>query len=200
VHASEQERPDVKRKRQDWEECLPGLDLDRLVFLDECGINTLMARLHGRCPQGKRLVDSSPAARWQTTTLLSAVRLEGVIAPLMMPGSINGESFAGYIEQFLVGELRSGDIVIMDNLPSHKSQRVSDAIERAGCSLVYLPPYSPDFNPIENMWSKVKACLRKAGARTFEALVGAVEKALLAVTPEDCDGYFEHCGYGEIAT
>lgn len=190
----------MKTQREIWEACLPGLDLSRLVFLDECGINTLMARFLGRCPQGKRLVASSPAAYWQTTTLVSAVRLDGVIAPMMLPASINGDSFAGYVEQFLVCELTRGDIVIMDNLPSHKSQRVTDAIEGAGCTLVYLPPYSPDFNPIENMWSKVKACLRKAGARTFEALVDAVRDALLAVTPEDCNGYFEHCGYGEIAT
>jgi len=198
----------VKTQREIWEQCLPGLDLSRLVFLDECGINTLMARLRGRdstelaevCPRGKRLVASSPAAFWQTTTLLSAVRLDGVIAPLMLPGSINGDWFAGYVERLLVGELSPGDIVIMDNLPSHKSQRVTDAIEGAGCMLVYLPPYSPDFNPIEKMWSKVKASLRKAGSRTFEALVQAVREALLAVTPEDCDGYFEHCGYGETAT
>lgn len=190
----------MKTMREIWEYCLPGLDLSRLVFLDECGINTLMARLVGRCPAGERLVDSSPAAYWQTTTLVSAVRLDGVIAPMMLPGAINGESFAGYVEQFLVRELTAGDIVIMDNLPSHKSQRVIDAIEGAGCILVYLPPYSPDFNPIENMWSKVKACLRKTGARTYEALVDAVRDALLAVTPEDCDGFFEHCGYCEIAT
>jgi transposase len=186
--------------REIWEACLPGLDLTRLVFLDECGINTLMARFLGRCPQGKRLVALSPAAYWQTTTLVSAVRLDGVIAPMMLSGSINGDSFAGYVEQFLVSELKPGDIVIMDNLPSHKSQRVGDAIAAAGCTLVYLPPYSPDFNPIENMWSKVKAYLRKVGARTFETLVDAVRDALLAVTPEDCDGFFEHCGYFETAT
>lgn len=190
----------MKTQREIWERCLPGLDLSRLVFLDECGINTLMARLRGRCAQGKRLVDSSPAAYWQTTTLVSAVRLDGVIAPMMLTGAMNGDSFAGYVEQCLVTELTLGDIVIMDNLPSHKSPRVTDAIEGAGCTLVYLPPYSPDFNPIENMWSKVKALLRKEGARTFKALVDAVRGALLSVTPEDCDGYFEHCGYVETAT
>lgn len=190
----------MRRERADWADSLPGLDLDRLVFLDECGINTQMARLHGRCRQGTRLVDSSPAASWKTVTLLSAVRLAGVTAPMMVPGAINGESFAGYVEQFLVRELKPGDIVVMDNLPSHKSRRVSDAVEGAGCSLVYLPPYSPDLNPIENMWSKVKSCLRKAGARTYESLIDAVRDALLEVTPADCDGYFEHCGYAETAT
>lgn len=190
----------MKTQREIWEHCLPGLNLDRLVFLDECGINTLMARFRGRCPQGKRLVDSSPAASWETTTLLSAVRLEGAIAPLIISGAVDGEYFAGYVEQFLVWELKRGDIVIMDNLPSHKSQRVTDAIEGAGCTLVYLPPYSPDFNPIENMWSKVKACLRKARARTYDALVDAVRDALLAVTCEDCAGFFEHCGYDGIPT
>ena len=180
----------MKSKRDDWENCLPGLDLDRLVFLDECGINTLMARLHGRCPQGKRLVDSSPAACWKTTTLLSAVRLDGVIAPMMLPGAINGESFAGYIEQFLVSELKPGDIVIMDNLPSHKSQRVSDAIEGAGCTLVYLPPYSPDFNPIEPMWSKIKQVLRSHAPRTEEDLLQAAQTAFNSISTSDCKGFF----------
>lgn len=200
MNASEQERPDVKLQREIWEHCLPGLDLDRLVFLDECGINTLMARLCGRCPQGKRLVDSLPVASWETTTLLSAVRLDGVIAPLVFSGALDAEYFDNYVEQFLAPELNRGDIVIMDNARPHKSQRVTEAIEGVGCTLVYLPPYSPDFNPIENMWSKVKACLRKACARTWDALVDAVRDALLAVTPEDCDGFFEHCGYDGSAT
>lgn len=190
----------MRTRREIWEACLPGLDLSRLVFLDESGINTLMARLLGRCPRGQRLVAPSPAGYWQTTTLVSGLRLDGVVAPMVLAGPIDGDSFAGYVEQFLVPELTRGDIVVMDNLPSHKSQRVTDAIEGAGCTLAYLPPYSPDFNPIENMWSKVKACLRKAGARTFEALIDAVRDALSAVTPEDCDGYFENCGYGETAT
>jgi len=201
-HASEQDRPDVKRKREDWEQCqcLPGVDFEKFVFLDECGINTAMARRYGRSPQGERLVDSAPAGQWQSNTLLSAMRLTGVVAPMVLDGPINGESFATYIEQSLVPELEPGDIVVMDNLPAHKSQRVTQAIEGAGCSLVYLPPYSPDFNPIENMWSKVKAWLRKAAARTFGGIVDAVAEALLAVTPDDCQGYFGHCGYDATPT
>jgi transposase len=190
----------VRARREIWERCLPGLDLGRLVFLDECGVNTLMARPRGRCPRGERLVASSPAARRQTTTLVSAVRLDGPVAPMMLPGAVNGDAFAGYVERWLVGELSPGDVVVMDNLPSHKGRRVADAIAVAGCTLVFLPPYSPDLNPIENMWSKVKAGLRAAGARTFDALVQAAADALRTVTPEDCDGYFEHCGYCEIAT
>jgi transposase len=185
----------VKRQREDWEQCLPGLDLEKLVFLDESGINTAMARRYGRCAQSQRLVDSVPAGQWQSNTLLAAVRLDGVVAPMVLDGPVNGDSFAGYIEQSLVPELAAGDVVIMDNLPAHKSQRVTQAIEGAGCTLVYLPPYSPDLNPIENMWSKVKASLRQAAARTFDTVVDAVGAALLAVTPDDCDGYFCHCGY-----
>ena len=200
MHASEQDRPDVKRQREIWEQCLPGLNLEKLVFLDESGITTAMARRYGRCSQGKRLVDSAPAGHWQNNTLLAAVRLDGVVAPMVLDGPINGESFAGYIEQSLVPELAAGDIVIMDNLPAHKSQRITQAIEGAGCTLAYLPPYSPDFNPIENMWSKVKASLRNAAARTFDTVVDAVRDALLAVTPDDCDGYFCHCGYDATPT
>jgi transposase len=184
----------VKRKRDDWEQSLPGLDLEKLVFLDESGINTIMGRRYGRCLQGKRLVDASPAGQWKSNTLLAAIRLDGVVAPMVLDGPVNGESFAIYIEESLVPELEAGDIVIMDNLPAHKSQRVTQAIERVGCSLVYLPPYSPDFNPIENMWSKVKASLRKAAARTFDSMVQAVGEALRDVTLDDCQGYFGHCG------
>ena len=119
---------------------------------------------------------------------------------MVLDGPVNAEAFAGYIEQCLVPELESGDIVIMDNLPAHKSLRVTQAIEAVGCLLVYLPPYSPDLNPIENMWSKVKALLRKAAARSFENVVDAVGQALLAVTTSDCQGYFSHCGYYATST
>lgn len=182
-------------RREAWAQCLPGLDPDRLVFLDESGINTVMARRCGRCARNERLVDSAPAGQWRSNTLLAAVRLDGVVAPIVFDGPIDGESFASYVEQALVPALEPGDIVIMDNLPAHKGPRVARAIEGAGCSLAYLPPYSPDFNPVENMWSKVKASLRKTAARTFDGIIDGVAKALRAVTLEDCQGYFDHCGY-----
>jgi transposase len=190
----------VKQKREHWEECLPGLDLDRLVFFDESGVNTLMARTRGRTLEGKRLVDSAPAGRYETLTLMSAVRLDGVVAPMLLDGPVNAETFAGYVEDCLTPALDSGDILIMDNLPAHKSMRVAKAVEDAGCVLVYLPPYSPDLNPIENMWSKVKAGLRKTAARTFDAVVEGVKEALRSITLEDCDGYFEHCGYADTSS
>lgn len=190
----------MQQEREDWEECLPGLDLNKLVFFDESGVNTLMARTRGRCPQGKRLVDSAPAGCYATLTLMSAIRLDGVVAPMLLDGPVNAETFAGYVEDYLVPALEPDDILIMDNLPAHRSLRITQAVEGAGCKLVYLPPYSPDLNPIENMWSKVKASLRKTAARTFDAVVAGVKDALNAITLEDCDGYFEHCGYGDTAT
>ena len=190
----------MKRRREDWEQCLPGLDLERLVFFDESGVNTLMARLYGRCPRGRRLVDSVPAGYYRTYTLMSAIRLDGVVAPMLLDGPVNGQTFAGYVEQCLVPQLRPGDILILDNLPAHKSERVTRAVEAAACSLVYLPPYSPDYSPIENMWWKVKAILQRLKARTFDALVDATAEALDSITPDDCEGYFHHCGYGDTAS
>jgi transposase len=182
-------------RRHDWEQSLPGVDVGMLLFLDESAVNTAMVRNRGRCPRGERLVDSAPAGLWQTSTLVAAIGLDGVVAPMVVNGPFNGESFAQYVESSLVPELEPGMIVVMDNLPVHKSKRVADAIAAAGCTLVFLPPYSPDYNPIENMWSKVKALLRAAAARTFQAVVDATGDALRAITPEDCDGYFRHCGY-----
>ena len=133
-------------------------------------------------------------------TLMSAIRLDGVVAPMLLDGPVNAETFAGYVEHCLAPALEPGDILIMDNLPAHKSMRITQAVENAGCTLAYLPPYSPDLNPIENMWSKVKAILRKIAARSFEALIDGVDEALRAITLEDCDGYFEHCGYGDTSS
>jgi transposase len=176
---------------------MPGLDLDKLVFFDEIGVNTKMVRLHGRCPQSQRLIDFAPAGHYSNSTLMSGMRLDGIVAPMLLDGPVNGEAFAGYVEQCLAPALEPGDILIIDNLPAHKSARVTAAIEGAGCVLVYLPPYSPDFNPIENMWSKVKASVRAAAARTLDAVVNAVSVALHSVTQSDREGYFSHCGYGD---
>ena len=160
----------------------------------------MMARLRGRCLKGQRLVDSAPAGRYATLTLMSAIRLEGVVAPMLLDGPVNAETFAGYVENCLAPALEPGDILMMDNLAAHKSARITQAVEDAGCRLVYLPPYSPDLNPIENMWSKVKAGMRKTAARTFDAVVDAVKEALRGISLDDCQGYFEHCGYGDIPT
>ena len=171
------------------------MDVEKLIFLDESAVTTAMVRGSGRCPRGERLVAPAPAGLWQTSTLVAAVGLDGVVAPMVIDGPLNGASFAQYVETELVPALEPGTIVVMDNLPVHKSQRVADAIAAAGCALVFLPPYSPGYNPIELVWSKVKALLRAAAARTFEAVVEATGVALRAVTPADCDGYFRHCGY-----
>ena len=176
------------------------IDPDRFVFLDESNAKTTMTRRYGRAPRGERVVDHVPAGEYHSTTILGALRSDGTVAAMVYEG---GTDVAG-METFAGTELRRivrpGDIVVMDNLSAHKDPSVIGAIERAGATVWHLPPYSPDFNPIENMWPKVKAWLRKAGARTFDALVDAVRHALLAVTPEDCEGYFEHCGYGDTST
>jgi len=176
------------------------VDVEKLVFLDESAVNTAMVRGRGRCPRGERLVAPAPAGLWQTSTLVAAVGLDGVVAPMVIDGPLNGASFAQYVERSLVPALEPGTIIVMDNLPVHKSARVADAIAAAGCTLVFLPPYSPDYNPIELVWSKVKTLLRAAAARTFEAVVDAAGVALRAITPADCDGYFRHCGYDALAS
>jgi transposase len=189
----------VTARRHDWEQSLPGLDVEDLIFLDESAVNTAMVRARGRCARGERLVTSAPAGLWQTSTLVAAVALDdGVVAPMVIDGPLNGESFAQYVESTLAPALRPGRIVVMDNLPVHKGKRVADAIAACGCTLVFLPPYSPDLNPIEHVWSKVKALLRAAAARTFDAVVAAAGDALRAITPADCDGYFSHCGYDAL--
>jgi len=154
-----------------------------------------MTRLGGRCPVGERLVSSTPCGHWQTTTVISAVRLKGPMAPAVFDGPTDQAVFTAYVEQNLVRELRAGDIVVMDNLSAHKAPAIRQMIEAAGASLLYLPPYSPDFNPIENLWSKLKQFLRKAAARTFETLCDAIAAGLQTITTEDCKGFFQNCGY-----
>ena len=195
LHAAEQEREDVKEKRKVWKAFQQDFDPEKLIFLDECGVNTGMTRLYGRAPKNQRVIDFVPDTRFCSTTVLSSIRLEGTIVPCVFEGALNGKIFVSYIEQFLAPTLKEGDIVIMDNLSSHKVKGVAEAIEKAGAKILYLPPYSPDLNPIEMMWSKVKALLRKAKVRAKEHLSSAIADALRSVALSDIYGWFKHDGY-----
>lgn len=158
-----------------------------------------MTRLYGRSAVGERCVDPTPHGHWKTMTLLSAMRLDGVMrdATAVYDGPMNRETFVAYVEHCLTPTLRPGDVVVMDNLPSHKDAAVRDLIEKAGASLWYLPAYSPDLNPIEKLWSKVKAWLRRVMARTYDGVVAAIADALRAADPGECAAYFRACGYGQ---
>ncbi len=154
-----------------------------------------MARTHGRAPRGERLRSPVPHGHWKTTTFVAGLRNSGMVAPMVLDGPINGVAFQAYVEQVLVPDLRPGDIVVMDNLGSHKGAGVRAAIEAAGASLLYLPPYSPDFNPIENAFAKLKAMLRKAAARTVESLWNTIGRLINAFSPSECANYFAAAGY-----
>jgi transposase len=173
----------------------PKLDITRLVFLDETWATTNMARTHGRAPRGQRLTAPVPYGHWHTTTFLCGLRHNGLVAPLVLDGAINGASFLAYVEQMLTPTLRPGDIVVLDNLSSHKIAGVRQAIERCGARLLYLPPYSPDLNPIELVFSKLKRLLRSIAARTVEALWRAIGRLLQVFRPDECSRLFRHCGY-----
>jgi transposase len=165
------------------------------VFVDETWASTNMARTHGRAPRGERLRAAVPHGHWKTTTVVAGLRNSGMVAPMVLDGPINGVAFQAYVDQVLAPELRPGDIVVMDNLGSHKGAGVRAAIEAAGASLLYLPPYSPDFNPIENAFAKLKALLRKAAARTVEGLWATIGRIAGALTPAECANYFAAAGY-----
>ena len=194
-HAAEQQRPDVHARRRAWFDGQSDLDPDKLIFIDETGANTKMARLRGWAPRGERCRAAIPHGHWKTTTFTAGLRLDGLSAPMLLDGPMHGAAFLAYVEQVLVPELSPGDIVVMDNLPAHKVTGVRQAIEAAGARLLYLPPYSPDFNPIEMAFSKLKALLRKAAARTVEDLWDAIAKTLDAFTPTECINYFAAAGY-----
>jgi transposase len=195
LHASEQDRPDVARRRAQWKHYQGKLDPSRLVFIDETWAKTNMTRSHGRAPRGKRLVAKVPHGRWQTLTFLAALRCDRIDAPCVIDGPINGESFLAYIEQVLVPKLKPGDIVIIDNLGSHKGKAVRRAIRSAGAKLFFLPPYSPDLNPIEQVFAKLKILLRKAAERTVEATWRRIGVLLDCFTPTECANYFANAGY-----
>jgi transposase len=168
---------------------------DRLVFVDESGASTQMTRRYGRSPVGQRLVCPVPQGHYQTTTMIAAVRLKGPQAPWLFDGAVDGELFLAWVQQGLVPVLQQDDVVILDNLATHKVAGVREAIEAAGARLEYLPPYSPDFNPIENLWSKVKQGLKSREPRTARQLFTAAGAAFATVTSEDCRGFFLHAGY-----
>ena len=165
------------------------------MFLDESGAKTNMTRLRGRAPRGERVHDHAPGGHWCTTTMISSVRLDGTTACMTVDGATTAEVFRAYVESVLVPTLKQGDVVIMDNLSPHKDSGTIGLIEQAGARVLFLPAYSPDLNPIEKMWSKVKEWLRATKARTQEALWDAIACALAAVTPEDAMGWFASCGY-----
>ena len=196
MRASEQERPDVVAGRQFWRERTAGIDPRRFVFVDETGAKTNMARLRGRCEGGKRLPAGAPHGHWCSTTLIGSVRLDGSTESMVIESATDREVFTAYVREILVPALKPGDIVVMDNLSSHKIPAIAEIIQAARAEVWYLPPYSPDFNPIEQMWSKIKAYLRKAAARTSQALLHAIGDALNRVSASDACGWIQNCGYG----
>jgi transposase len=193
--AVEQSRQDVIEARRQWAAEQLELDSERIVFIDETWAKTNMTRTYGRSQRGSRLRAKVPYARWETTTFLGAMRSTGFVAPLCVEGAVNGEIFSGWVEQHLAQTLRPGDVVVMDNLSSHKMRRVVQAIEQVGAEVRYLPPYSPDLNPIEPCWSKIKTALRSAAARTLDALNDTLPAVLNTLTAQEAQGWFRHCGY-----
>jgi|TARA_Y100000031_G_C8155229_1_gene354269 transposase len=185
----------VRAARQAWFEEQVDLDPRRLVFIDETGASTKMARLRGRAPRGERCRAAVPHGHWKTTTFTAGLRLGGLVAPMVLDGPMNGDAFHAYVEQVLVPELNMGDVVIMDNLPAHKVGGIRTMIEDAGARLLYLPPYSPDFNPIEMAFSKLKAMLRKASARTINELWHVIAEGIEKFPAEECQNYFAAAGY-----
>jgi transposase len=171
------------------------IDPEQLVFVDEMGTHTSLSPIYAYSPKGQRAYCSVPRNRGPNTTLLSCMSVEGMGASLVVQGATNREVFEAYVERVLLPKLRPGQVVVMDNLTAHKGERVRELIEERGCELLYLPPYSPDFNPIEEAFSKIKAVLRKVEARTREGLVEAMGIAISAVSAHDARGFFEHCGY-----
>ena len=185
----------MARRRQAWFEAQPDLDPEKLVFIDETGASTKLVRRYGRSPRGIRCRASVPHGHWKTTTFVGALRLQGMTAPMILDGAMHGAAFLAYVEQVLVPTLKPGDIVVMDNLPAHKPSAVRQAIEKAGAELRFLPPYSPDFNPIEMAFSKFKAFLKGIAARSVDDLWDAIAQAVEIFTEYECRNYFTAAGY-----
>jgi transposase len=193
LHASQQDRPDVQKKRRSFRRKVSQIEPKCLVFVDETGVTTAMTPTYARSPRGERAVDTAPAS-WESVTMIAALGLDGVRAPLAFPGATDTAAFQTYVEQVLVPALHAGDVVVLDNLKPHLAAGVAAAIEGAGASVLQLPPYSPDYTPIEEMFSKVKQLLRRLGARAKAELYDALGEALRRVAPEDILGWFQHAG------
>ena len=183
-------------KRARWaEEIVPSITTDRFWFIDECGVNTDMIRRYGRSVGGTRVSDHAPMNTPKSTTILSAVRSDGTTAGTHFEGAVNGEMFLAYLREHLTPLPEEGDVVVMDNLSSHRMKGVAETILSAGAVPLYLPPYSPDLNPVEHVWSKIKAFIRKLRPRTVEVLSATIDLAFTQITGKDCDGWFSNCGY-----
>lgn len=185
----------MARRREAWFNAQPDLDPELLIFVDESGASTKMARLRGRALRGERCRAAIPHGHWKTTTFTGALTLTGMTAPMVLDGPMNGAAFLAYVEQLLAPTLRPGQVVVMDNLPAHKVAGVRTVIEATGARLRLLPPYSPDFNPIELAFAKLKAILRRAAARTIPELWDTIADALPQFSPAECANYFTACGY-----
>lgn len=192
-------RPDVAQAREAWRAEQLGAVPGRLVFLDETWASTNMTPTRGRSPIGQRCIGQAPYGHWKTTTFVCALRATGLIAPLVLDGPMNGPAFRAWVQQALVPELQPGDIVVLDNLGAHKVAGIAEAIHAAGAQLRYLPPYSPDYNPIEQVFAKLKTLLRKAAKRTVDALWSAMGDLMDCFTPDECARYIRHAGYGRSA-
>ena len=186
--------------RRQWRDTQPLRDVRQYVFLDECGVTTDLLRRYGRSPRGTRLQDHTPCGHWQTHTVVLGLRLDGLTAPAVFDGPIDNPTFRAYVEQVLVPTLRRGDVVVLDNLVVHKQPEIRAAIEGTGAELRFLPPYSPDFNPIEQAFAKLKAFLRAARPRSFDQVCALIASAINRFTPTECANYVRHSGYRVVAT
>jgi transposase len=201
TRAAEQDRPDVRAERERWAaEVVPNIDPERAVFVDETAANTKQDRTHGYAPRGEPVVGRVPHGHDKSLTFTAALRADGLMAAQVLDGPMNGERFLAYVRGVLVPTLRAGDVVVMDNLPCHKRAGVRDAIEGAGCRLMYLPAYSPDFNPIEMAFAKLKRVLRTDAHRTVPQLVVGLRAARTVFRSDECRNYIRHSGYGRPAT
>jgi len=195
LHAQEQDTEEGRKQRQEFLQAIGQIAPKDLIFLDESGVTTQMTRLWGRAPRGERVAEGTPGGHWQTLTMLGAMSCAGLVATMTIPSPTDGEVFLAYVEQVLCPVLKPGQAVVMDNLSAHKVPGICEPIQARGAQLLYLPPYSPDLNPIEKAWSKFKKFLRDAKARTKEALDQPVTDALKTITADNAAAWFRHCGY-----